>query len=86
MWEYQNQSTGISNFQTKTFLSSELLSLPESPEVLAIFYAKVRPLIDKLTNNQQILLAKLRDVLLPKLISGELRIPQAEKMVEEAIA
>ena len=86
MWEYQNQSTGISNFQTKTFLSSELLSLPESPEVLAIFYAKVRPLIDKLTNNQQIHLAKLRDVLLPKLISGELRIPQAEKMVEEAIA
>ena len=31
-------------------------------------------------------LAKLRDVLLPKLISGELRIPQAEKMVEKAIA
>ena len=31
-------------------------------------------------------LAKLRDVLLPKLISGELRIPQAEKMVEEAMA
>jgi type I restriction enzyme S subunit len=31
-------------------------------------------------------LAKLRDVLMPKLISGELRIPQAEKMVEEAIA
>ena len=31
-------------------------------------------------------LAKLRDVLLPKLISGELRIQQAEKMVEEAIA
>ena len=30
-------------------------------------------------------LAKLRDTLLPKLISGELRIPQAEKMVEEAI-
>jgi type I restriction enzyme S subunit len=30
-------------------------------------------------------LAKLRDVLLPKLISGELRIPQAEKMVKEAI-
>jgi type I restriction enzyme S subunit len=31
-------------------------------------------------------LAKLRDVLLPKLISGELRIPQAEKMVKEAVA
>ena len=31
-------------------------------------------------------LAKLRDTLLPKLISGELRIPQAEKRVEEAVA
>jgi type I restriction enzyme S subunit len=31
-------------------------------------------------------LAKLRNVLLPKLISGELRIPQAEKMVEKAVA
>ena len=30
-------------------------------------------------------LTKLRDTLLPKLISGELRIPQAEKMVEESI-
>ena len=41
-----------------------------------------------LIHNQQYqsqTLAKLRDVLLPKLISGELRIPQAEKMVKEAI-
>ncbi|MDB4378694.1 restriction endonuclease subunit S [Akkermansiaceae bacterium] len=30
-------------------------------------------------------LTKLRDTLLPKLISGELRIPQAEKMVEESL-
>ena len=28
-------------------------------------------------------LTKLRDTLLPKLISGEIRIPDAEKMVEE---
>ncbi|MEK9685514.1 MAG: restriction endonuclease subunit S [Rhodospirillaceae bacterium] len=37
-------------------------------------------------NNKSQTLAKLRDVLLPKLISGELRIPQVEKMVEDAIA
>jgi type I restriction enzyme S subunit len=37
-------------------------------------------------NYQSQTLAKLRDVLLPKLISGELRIPQAEKMVEDAVA
>lgn len=30
-------------------------------------------------------LSKLRDTLLPKLLSGELRIPEAEKQVEEAI-
>ena len=32
---------------------------------------------------RNILLSKLRDTLLPKLISGELRIPDAEKMIEE---
>lgn len=31
-------------------------------------------------------LAKLRDTLLPKLISGELRIPEAEQLTEEALA
>ena len=43
-----------------------------------------RQVIKSRTESQT--LAKLRDVLLPKLISGELRIPQAEKMVEDAIA
>jgi type I restriction enzyme S subunit len=32
---------------------------------------------------QSQLLAKSRDTLLPKLISGELRIPEAEKLLEE---
>ena len=31
-------------------------------------------------------LTKLRDTLLPKLISGELRIPEAEQLTEEAVA
>jgi type I restriction enzyme S subunit len=35
---------------------------------------------------QSSLLEKLRDTLLPKLISGELRIPEAEKLTEEALA
>jgi type I restriction enzyme S subunit len=30
------------------------------------------------------LLANARDTLLPKLISGELRIPEAEKLLEQA--
>ena len=86
MWEYQNQSTGISNFQTKTFLANELLILPNNDQLLNIFYQQVRPLIDKATTDQQIHLTKLRDTLLPKLISGELRIPDAAKQVEQAVA
>ena len=31
-------------------------------------------------------LTKLRDTLLPKLISGELRIPEAEKLTKKALA
>ena len=31
-------------------------------------------------------LTKLRETLLPKLISGELRIPEAEQLTEEALA
>jgi type I restriction enzyme S subunit len=38
-------------------------------------------------NHEQIAtLAALRDTLLPKLLSGEIRIPEAEQAVEEATA
>ena len=48
----------------------------------------VQPIFEKILKsaNQSRMLEQLRDVLLPKLISGELRIPQAEKMVEDAVA
>jgi type I restriction enzyme S subunit len=47
-----------------------------SPEELAAMTAQVEPLIDKIiTNNVQInTLTKLRDTLLPKLMSGEVRV------------
>ena len=37
-----------------------------------------------LCERENLILAELRDTLLPKLISGELRIPDAEKFLEEA--
>lgn len=86
MWEYQNQSTGISNFQTTSFLEREFVAYPPNTKLLEELYNRVRPLVDKSTSNQQELLAKLRDTLLPKLISGELRISEAEQLTEEAIA
>lgn len=82
MWEYQNQSTGIANFQTTSFLEREILVLPNK-ELIVKYYELVNPLINKMTSNQQIELAKLRDTLLPKLMSSEVRIPDAEKLVED---
>jgi len=57
-------------------------------ELTKTFEISVDGLMKRILSNliESQTLAKLRDVLLPKLISGELRIPQAEKMVEEAIA
>ncbi len=83
MWEYQNQSTGIANFQTTSFLEREQLVVP-SESVLLKFYQTLEPIISKMNSNQQIELAKLRDTLLPKLMSGEIRISDAAAMVEDA--
>ncbi len=80
-WEYQNQSTGISNFQTTHFLESELVVVP-SDEVLKVFAENVRPMIDRAHLTQISKLTALRDTLLPRLISGQLRLPE----VEEAVA
>lgn len=83
-WEYQNQSTGIANFQTKHFLENELVVVP-SPAVLAEFSAIVRPMIDRTHQSQIRELTQLRDTLLPRLISGQLRLPEAEATVEEVL-
>jgi type I restriction enzyme S subunit len=53
--------------------------------LLNVFAANVEALYQKcqVLTEQSELLAKTRDALLPKLISGEIRIPDAEKMLEE---
>ena len=73
-WEYQNQSTGISNFQTKIFLENEVVLIPDN-KVLGMFYNIVINFIDRKDLEESEVLTKLRDTLLPKLISGELQIP-----------
>lgn len=80
-WEYQNQSTGIANFQTTHFLETELVAVP-SDEVLNEFANVIRPLIDRTHLSQMRQLAGLRDTLLPRLISGQIRLPEAEALLE----
>ena len=54
--------------------------------LVSIFDQKVAPIIDRmvLVSKENETLSELRDTLLPKLISGELTIPDAENLVEEA--
>lgn len=82
MWEYQNQSTGIANFQTKFFLEAENVLVP-TDGVLNAFCNIVMPMIEKSQDNEQIMLSDLRDTLLPKLISGELRLDEVESTIAE---
>lgn len=80
-WEYQNQSTGIANFQTTHFLEKELVAVP-AVEVLELFASLVRPIVDRVHAAQISELAELRDTLLPRLISGQLRLPEAQAQME----
>ena len=84
-WDYQNQSTGIANFQTTHFLENELVAVP-SAEVLSEFSSIVRPIIDRshLSNIRDLI--QLRDTLLPRLISCQLRLPEAEASIENVLS
>ncbi|MDC0989029.1 restriction endonuclease subunit S [Rhodospirillales bacterium] len=54
-------------------------------KLLFKFHSLVSPLITKLevASDESVCLSELRDTLLPRLISGELQIPDAEKFLEE---
>ena len=70
MWEYQLQSTGISNFQTKRFLDEELILWPNDSLTIA-FSDLLSPIVRHITNNESKTLAETRDALLPGLVGGE---------------
>ena len=81
-----SQTGGAQQHINKGNIQDAPLLLP-SQNLLDTFKDLCTSSFDKISLNcfESQTLAKLRDVLLPKLISGELRIPQAEKMVEDAI-
>jgi type I restriction enzyme S subunit len=56
--------------------------------ILESFDEFVLPLRNKMFSNSQLVqtLTQLRDTQLPRLISGQLRLPEAEELVEEACA
>ena len=58
-----------------------------SEEVITAFDLHIRPIFSKVVSNlrENQTLAELRDTLLPKLMSGEIRVKDAELEVEEAV-
>ena len=73
MWEYQLQSTGISNFQVKRFLQDEKIAWPND-SLITKFTDIIGSLVLLKTNNETVMLSSIRDTLLPKLLSGEIRV------------
>jgi type I restriction enzyme S subunit len=79
-------STGMTMFNIKKVRSFQI-PLPSRKSLKAYgnetldFYKKIQK-----NRNQNLTLTALRDTLLPKLISGELRIPEAEQLTEKALA
>ena len=67
--------------------AASILSIPvvvPTTSVLNVFNSMCRPIMDKLLSNyqQSQTLAQLRDALLPRLVSGALRVPDAMCEVE----
>jgi type I restriction enzyme, S subunit len=84
MFQYETGTTGIKNFGYKYFAGGRFFPKPPST-LLDLFHCQVKSLRSSChrRGEESDLLSKTRDALLPKLISGEIRIPDAEKMLEE---
>ena len=65
----------------------EIPIITPSSSALDCYQAMIRPLYSQLVKNEKesCFLAQLRDTLLPRLMSGELRIPDAERIAQKAL-
>ena len=77
----------IPGFQNPTgaFVASTHTSWTMRDLTVEKFFDFVFPIYTKLFNSESRTLAAIRDALLPKLISGELRVSDAEKFIEETV-
>lgn len=85
---FENQARGSAQQNiSKGIIESSLTVLPNF-KMIELYEEYATKVFDKWTSNLILnkSLTKLRDTLLPKLISGELRIPDAEKLAEKALA
>jgi type I restriction enzyme S subunit len=79
---FQQQTRGSAQQNLSQSIVADLPTVVPSPEVLTAFESYTRPLFERCVHNleAQDTLAALRDALLPKLLSGEIRVKDAEKL------
>jgi len=75
-FNWENGTTGIKNLNLKALLEDFDLFIPKNEDSILDFNKNVRAVFNKIqTNNTQIQsLIKTRDTLLPKLMSGKVRV------------
>ena len=77
MFAYENGTTGIKNFDIKSFINNFLIVIPSQGDVIN-FNKLVKDIFDIIMHNGLEIekLQQLRDTLLPKLMSGEIDVSE----------
>ncbi len=84
---YQNvAANGIGNFQSQRFLQDEMIIVPSEVTELDILLSNIKPLLTSIYAEKIDILRQTRDLLLPKLISGEVDASELNIKVPEEVA
>ena len=80
---FEAEGTVFGSINKKQF--QDLPSLKVAMDIVSVFENLAFPIDEKSQSNEEEMrsLEKLRDTLLPKLISGELRVPDAEAIIKD---
>ncbi len=78
MFSYENGTTGIKNLNITDFINKEPIIIPEKKKILE-FNKVLQPFFDMIYKNgrESEYLSALRDTLLPKLMTGEIKIKKS---------
>ena len=84
MFSYENGTTGIKNLDINGFIQKEQIVIPPI-SIAADFEKMIKVFYDKIQSNgmESERLAQLRDTLLPKLMSGEIKLSEIETKSDE---
>ncbi len=84
-WQMKELATGVAQpGLNRTAIKSITFTMPDDHRLLRGAEAVIGPMIDRCNDNSlnSLVLSKVRNLLLPKLMSGQIRLCDAEKVVE----